>query len=123
MLERGEIGVENRGENEEGDEPRELRAGPTVPTNGNVLGAVVFDGRRGQRERNDPQGAGKFYGGANHQGLGAILCGGADDGTCVVDGQCGPQSELRLRKMEGVSGGRKNHEGDWIENEDSAERE
>ena len=40
MLERGEIGVENRGENEEGDEPRELRAGPTVPTNGNVLGAV-----------------------------------------------------------------------------------
>src|SRR2546430_15958214 len=96
MLERGEIGVENRGENEEGDEPRELRAGPTDPTNGNVLGAVVFDGRGGQRERNAPQGAGQFYGGAKQQGLGAALCGGADEGTNVEGRQIGPQDGPRL---------------------------
>src|SRR6266480_6630835 len=114
MLERGEVGVENRGENEEGDEPRELRAGPAAPTNGNVLGALVFGGRRGQCERDDPQGAGKFYGGADYQGLGAVLCGGAHHGTRVVDCQCGPQSELRLRKMEGISDRRKNEHGDRI---------
>src|SRR5213082_683656 len=112
MLERGEIGVQNRGENEEGDEPRELRAGPAAPTNGNVLGALVFGGRRGQCKRNDPQGAGKFYGGADYQGLGAVLCGRAHDGTRVVDCQCGPQSELRLRKVEGLSDRRKNEQGD-----------
>src|SRR5213078_4396578 len=49
--------------------------------------------------------ASEFYGGADDQGLWAVFRGGADDGAGVVDRQRCPESELRLRKMEGVPDG------------------
>src|SRR5205807_6225847 len=96
MCEREKIGIDHGGENKKGDEPGELEAEPAAGINGNALRAVVLDGRRGESEGNDPESTGKFYGGADDQGLRAMFRGGADHGTSVVNRQRGPESELRL---------------------------
>src|SRR6266704_2971718 len=110
MCVRRKICAKDSRENKERDEPGKLETG-----------AVMFNGRSGEGERNDPESAGEFYGGADDQGLWAVFRGGADDGAGVVDRQRCPESELRLRKMEGVPDGRKNQQGDRIQNKNRAE--
>src|SRR5437016_9321420 len=122
MLERREIRIANGGQNKKRDEPGERDAGTAVATGRNSMGPAVLDGRREKCERNDPESAGEFYGGADNQGLGSVFRGGADDRAGVVDRQRGPQSELRLRKTERVSDRRKNQHGDRVQNKNRAER-
>ena len=93
----GKMRIENGGQNKERDEPRELDARTAVAAGRNFLEATPLDRCSRESERNDPERAGKFYGGADNQGLGAVFRGGADDGTSVMNRQRGPQSELRLR--------------------------
>src|SRR6267142_2481483 len=106
---RWQVGVRKRGENKKQNEPRKLNPR-----------AVMFCGRGHERQGDDPEGAGEFDGGANYQRLRAVLRGGADDGAGVVNGQRGPESELRLRKMERVSNGRKNQQRNRIQNKNRA---
>ena len=109
------------GENKKPDEPGKLDAGTAVTTGRNVLGAVALDRCSRERERNDPERAGEFYSGAYYQCLRAVFRGGTDDGARVVDRQRCPESELRLRKMKRVPEGRKNQQGNRIQNKNRAE--
>ena len=52
---RRQVGIRESGENEKQNEPRKLN-----------VRAVAFYGGDDQRERNDPEGAGEFDGGADY---------------------------------------------------------
>lgn len=106
----GNVGVENGGEAKEEDEPGKLDSG-----------FVMLHGSGGEGERHDPQSPGELHGGGNDQCLRAVFCGGADNGACVVNGEGGPQAELRLGQVKRVCNGRKDEKGDGVQNENRAE--
>ena len=106
----GNSGVEQRGQTEKQDEPGPLDAGFTL------------QGDRGdERERDDPESAGEFDGGADGESGGAVFGGGAYDGTGVVNGESRPEPELRLGHVQGVSDEWKQEEGNRVEDEDGAQ--
>src|SRR6266850_4786758 len=117
---RRQVGVREGGKNKKQNEPRKLNA-DAGGSGGGFLGAVSLDRRGDERQGDDPEGAGEFYGGADYQCFRAVFCGGADDGARVVNGERGPESELRLRKMQRVTDRRKNQERNGIQNKNCAE--
>src|ERR1700739_3482627 len=92
----GHIALHNRGKNEEQDEPGQLHPALALPDCGNT-----------NRDRNDPEGTGELDGGSDGESDGSVFRGGSDDGAGVVNGQCGPKPELRLREMQQPANRRK----------------
>src|SRR5882672_7961228 len=119
---RRQVGVREGRENKKQNEPRKLNADSVGAGSGLFLVAALPHGGGDQRQGDDPKGAGEFDGGAYYQCLRSVLRGGADDGAGVVNRQCGPESELRLRKMQRISDRRKNQKRDRIQNKNCAER-
>src|SRR5215469_4264878 len=119
MIECAERAMERRQERvqkgraaEQQNEPRPLDA------------CAAFQGKGGdQRQRDDPKGAGEFDSGADGQSGGAVFGGSANDGAGVVDGQGGPEAELRLAHFERVADDWKCEQGDGVENEDGTKRD
>ena len=109
---RRRVGVRERREHEKQNKPRKLNPR-----------AVMFCGRGHERQGDNPEGTGEFDGSADYQCLRTILRGGADDGAGVVNGERGPESELRLREMQRISDRRENQERNGIQNKNRPERD
>src|SRR5580658_7352151 len=115
MLNRGNVSVENRSEAKKQNEPgkRNFRCARSFGFRAHFGFAALKRGC-GKRERNDPEGAGQFYRGADDQGFLTVLCGGADDGACVMNRERCPEAKLRLREMKHPANRWKNQERDGI---------
>ena len=81
------VSIHDSGQAEKDDEPGKLQ-----------LGFIVTNRCGSQSYRDNPKGAGQLDGGADDQSFRAIPGSGADDGAGVMNGERGPESELRLRK-------------------------
>lgn len=111
-IEGGQQGIQKGGDAKQANEPGPLNLGFALESHGGD-----------ERERNDPEGASEFHRGADGEGGGAVTRGSSDDGTGVVDGKGGPESELRLAEVEGESDGGEQEEGDGVQDKDCAERD
>src|SRR5882672_11509360 len=119
---RRQVGVRERREHKKQNKPRKLNANRVGTGGTRFQVAALLCGGGDQRQGDDPEGAGEFDGGAYYQCLRSVLRGGADDGAGVVNRERGPESELRLRKMQRISDRRKNQKRDRIQNKNCAER-
>ncbi len=107
---RRKIGVYNRGETKEKDEPGKVD-----------LRLAAFDGSGHQSKGNNPERASEFDSGADNKSLRAVTRSCSYDGACVMNGKGRPQAKLRLREMEQVAQRRKDQQGHRIENKHSPE--
>jgi hypothetical protein len=82
-----------------------------------------FYGGGADGQRDDPEGAGELYGGADDEGDGAVFGRGTDDRAGVMNGERGPEAELFLRQMERGADGGEEQKRDGIQNENGAHRD
>ena len=64
---------------------------------GNIINRRQWQVDHRNRQRYNPEGAGKLDRGADAQSLRPVLQPRPDDGACVMNGKCAPEAELRLR--------------------------